>query len=87
MQGLKCTVHYPMESGRDQCASREAEALLTCEHSSSTRGVPVVVVAGEAAGAKELAGTVVLEETPADGEAKALVRSARMNGYRVEYPG
>lgn len=84
MQGIKCTVRYPTESDGDLSPGREA--LLTREHSSSARGVPVVVVAGEAAGAKELAGTVVLAEAPADTEAEDLVRSARMNGYRVESP-
>lgn len=85
MQGLGCTVSYPAESAGARGSSREVAALLTLDHPSSAPGVPVVTVGGEAVSAKEIA-TVMLYEAPVDGEAEALVRSARMNGYKVQSP-
>lgn len=81
MQELRCTVRrlQDLEGPRHQ-------ALLTRFHPSTARDVPVVVVDGKAAGARDLAGPVVLDDKPTSQEARALVRTARMNGYKVESP-
>lgn len=81
MQELRCTV----KQLRNPEGSRQ-EALLTKLHPSTTRDVPVVVVDGKAAGSRELAGAVVLDRRPTSPGAQALVRTARMNGYKVESP-
>lgn len=86
MQELRGTVSLAEDLGDASNPGQEVEAVLTRSHPSTARGVPVVVVAGKATGAKELTGTVVLNDTPADEEAESLVRAARMNGYRVESP-
>lgn len=87
MQQLRCTVNYREDAARqpeDRGTGQRVDALLTRDHPSTSRGVPVVVVAGRALGASELGGAVRLADTPPDAEAEALVRSARMNGYAVE---
>lgn len=81
MQELRCTVRRL----RNPEGSRQ-EALLTKLHPSTTRDVPVVVVEGKATGSGDLAGAVVLDDKPTSPEAQALVRTARMNGYKVESP-
>lgn len=86
MQGLGCTVSVARKTEGSKRSVQDTAALLTTSHPSTTRHVPVVVVDGKAAGSKELVGTVVLDDTPMSPEAQSLVRSARMNGYRVESP-
>lgn len=87
MQELRCTVtcrEDSVQAPEDRDAGRRVEALLTRDHPSTSRWVPVVVAADRVLGAAELDGAVRLAETPPNAEAVALVRSARMNGYSVE---